>query len=470
MILITLVIACGYGLLVAALNTFDLGSVLTVQSLGLSEARAVLLIITLSTLLGFYMEPFNGVISATMGQALPSVLLAVSKAVELIGAACALIVFSAGPVTVAAVMLGATLLNLAMNVVVAIFYAPWISFSFRDFDLGALRRTWKASLGFFALLVCVVVFASQLPRLIIFHYFGASVLAGFSVLVIYTRAARLLAQTMSQGAQVEIGRAFAHGLLSQVKHIIEAILGGAVGTAGLILAAEIVLAPVVIPIWTHGQVQFSWDVLVVLALVAFVGAYFDAAMVGVAAINRVGSTALAYGAGLAVGLLGGTALLPILGPVREFCLVRLLLPEFSGAWAAIRRLNNTVPELRLAGASTIAVALDPHQLRRLKTTGDPRPSRSGSRWLHMACCWIRAWQSVPPLMIIGQASFGWRRAAPTTQIPWNSIRQVAEQFVAKESPADIWPFRAADTRTLAAATKKGICRRHFDPIQLSADN
>lgn len=311
MILITLVIACGYGLLVAALNTFDLGSVLTVQSLGLSEARAVLLIITLSTLLGFYMEPFNGVISATMGQALPSVLLAVSKAVELIGAACALIVFSAGPVTVAAVMLGATLLNLAMNVVVAFFYAPWISFSFRDFDLGALRRTWKASLGFFALLVCVVVFASQLPRLIIFHYFGASVLAGFSVLVIYTRAARLLAQTMSQGAQVEIGRAFAHGLLSQVKHIIEAILGGAVGTAGLILAAEIVLAPVVIPIWTHGQVQFSWDVLVVLALVAFVGAYFDAAMVGVAAINRVGSTALAYGAGLAVGLLGGTALLPI---------------------------------------------------------------------------------------------------------------------------------------------------------------
>jgi O-antigen/teichoic acid export membrane protein len=345
MVLITLVIACGYGLLVAALNTFDLGSVLTVQSLGLSEARSVILIVTLSTLLGFYVEPLNGVISATMGQAVPSVLLAISKAVELIGAACALIVFSARPVTVAAVMLGATLLNLTTNMIVALLYAPWISLSLRDFDLGALQRTWKASLGFFALLVCVVVFASQLPRLIIFHYFGASVLAAFSVLVIYTRAARLLAQTVSQGAQVEIGRAFAHGQLGQVKNIIEAILGGAVGTAGLILAVEIVLAPIVIPIWTHGQVRFSWDVLAVLAAVAFAGAYFDAAMVGVAAINRVGSTALAYGAGLTVGLLGGTALLMILGPVG-IC-IGLLLPEFSGAWAAIRELNNTVPSLGL---------------------------------------------------------------------------------------------------------------------------
>lgn len=74
------------------------------------------------------------------------------------------------------------------------------------------------------------------------------------------------------------------------------------------------------------------------------------------------------------------------------------------------------------------------------------------------------------LMIISPkpASAG-EATAPTTQIPWNSIRQVAEQFVAKELPADIWPFRAADTRTLAAATKK-VFADYFDPIQLSADN
>jgi O-antigen/teichoic acid export membrane protein len=344
-VLITLVVVCAYGLLVAVLNTFDLSSVLAVQSLGSAEARSVILIIALSILLGFYLEPLNGVISATMGQVLPSVLLAISKAVELIGAALALIVFSARPVTIATVVLGATLLNLAMNIVVAVLHAPWVSLSLRNFDFSALRRTWKASLGFFALLVCVVVFATQLPRLIIFHFFGASVLAGFSVLVIYTRAARLLAQTMSQAAQVEIGRAFAHGMLGQVKNIIEAILGGAVGTAGLILVVEIVLAPVVIPIWTHGQVQFSWGVLAALAAVAFVGAYFDAAMVGVAAINRVGSTALAYAAGLVIGLLGGTILLPILGPAA-ICL-GLMLPELGGAWAAIRTLNNTVPHLGL---------------------------------------------------------------------------------------------------------------------------
>jgi hypothetical protein len=72
------------------------------------------------------------------------------------------------------------------------------------------------------------------------------------------------------------------------------------------------------------------------------------------------------------------------------------------------------------------------------------------------------------LIVIGLPA-AWADEQSSRQIPWDSIRQVAEQFVAKESPADAWPFKAADTPSLAAATKK-VFADYFDPIQLSADN
>jgi len=232
-----------------------------------------------------------------------------------------------------------------LNVVVALRSAPWLSFSLRDFDTAALRRTWKASLGFFALLVCLAVFDTQVPRLIIFHYFGGAVLAGFSVLVIYTRAARLIAATMSQATQVEIGRAFASGTMDQVKSLIESILGSAIGMAGLILVAEIAAAPIIIPIWTHGHVAVDWSVLLALALVAFVGAYFDAALSGVAAINRVGLVAVSYAGCLAVGLLAGLAALAAFGPAA--IALGLVLPELGGSWAALQTLRTAMPAAQL---------------------------------------------------------------------------------------------------------------------------
>jgi O-antigen/teichoic acid export membrane protein len=338
--LLTCVIVPAYALLYGALRIFDLQTVIALHSLGFSDARSIILIVTLSTLLSFYAEPLNGVISAAIGQATPSLLFAVSKAVELLGTA-AVLLLSGNPVLVAMVILGATFLNLAMNVIVACVYAPWVSFSIRDFDVGALQRTWRASLGFFALLTCIAIFDGQVPRLIIYHYFGGAVVAVFSILVIYTRAARLLALTVSQAAQVEIGRAFAHQLTDQVQSLTETILGSAVGIAGLILLSEIVLAPIVIPIWTHGHMTVAWDILLALALVAFIGAYFDAAMVAVSAINRVGLVALGYGISLAVGLLAGVAALPYLGPVA--IALGLLLPEFGGSWAALRTLNQVLP-------------------------------------------------------------------------------------------------------------------------------
>ena len=341
-ILITLVVIVAFATLSAVLHWGDVRRFVSLQSISVDEAIKIIEVATLAALLTFYGEPLGGVIGAARGATLPSMLFALSKGVELLGVA-AVLILGGSPIQAAIVMLGATLVNLTVNVIAACWVAPWISFSFRDFDFAAVQRTWRASLGFFLLLICMAVFDGQAPRLIVFHYFSATALASFSTFVIYTRAARLLALTISQATQVEIGRAFAHGLSDQAKELIETIIGSALGIGGLILLGELALAPIVIPLWTHGHVAVAWEILVPLSLVALAGAYFDAVMAAVAAINQVGRAAIGYGSGLAFGLLAGILALPVLG--AGSIALGLVVPECTGALAGLLTLRRTTPPL-----------------------------------------------------------------------------------------------------------------------------
>lgn len=55
------------------------------------------------------------------------------------------------------------------------------------------------------------------------------------------------------------------------------------------------------------------------------------------------------------------------------------------------------------------------------------------------------------------AAFAGDEAANRTPIPFDSVRAIAENYVAKELPAGGWPFEVADTHTLATA-EKSVCR------------
>jgi O-antigen/teichoic acid export membrane protein len=232
-----------------------------------------------------------------------------------------------------------------MNLVVALKCAPWMSFRLRDFDTAVLERTWKASLGYFVLFVCVTVVYVQVPRLMVFHFLGAAALATFAIVSTYTRAARMFAMMISQPAQVEIGRALACGHIEDLRRLIETILGSSLGLALILLPVELAMAPVIIPLWTRGQVPADWDVLIPLALVALVGTYFDALMAAVAATNRVTMVALGYGLSLCAGLLAGTLAIPWFGAMAvSSC---LLLPELGGSLAAIRTLQRVIPGARI---------------------------------------------------------------------------------------------------------------------------
>lgn len=341
MALLTGVVVVGFALLAGALSVIDLGAFVSLRAISLEDAKAVIRIAGLAALLAFYVEPFIGVIGSAIGAAMPNVLFAIAKIVELVGIIVALHL-SAGPVGVALIMLAATLLNLLMNVVVALQVAPWVRFKLVDFDTGLLARTWKASLGFFVLWVCVNIVSVHVSRLIVFQFFGASALAAFTVIATYTRAARMVPSMVSQATQVEIGRAFGQRQYDQFRSLVEAVMASTTVIAVVLLVIEVLAAPVVIPLLTRGQFGVDWHLLCMLALIALVGTYFDAVLVAAASLNRVTRIAANYAAALTVGLIAAVLLKDWLGLWAIG--LGLLLPELSGAVTAFRTLRQSVPE------------------------------------------------------------------------------------------------------------------------------
>jgi hypothetical protein len=55
------------------------------------------------------------------------------------------------------------------------------------------------------------------------------------------------------------------------------------------------------------------------------------------------------------------------------------------------------------------------------------------------------------------------------QVDWLLVRQLAEQFVYRESPPNAWPFAPANVAELSTARKK-VFSHYFDPFPLSDDN
>jgi O-antigen/teichoic acid export membrane protein len=339
-VLLAAMVLAGCVILAGALAWLDPRAAMSLTSFTAEDGRAVILILALSMFVSFFVDPLGGVLSAAVGAGTPNFLSAIAKGSEIIAIAIA-IQFSASPLVVAGITLSSTLLNLVLNVVTGVRVAPWLSFRLSNFDIDAFQRTWKASLAYFSMIVFMTFVYMQVPRLVIFHFFGATALAGFAVLVAYTRAGRMLAMLISQSAQVEIGRAFGAGRTEQFRTMVATLLGTTFVLALLLLLAELLAAPLIVPIWTRGQVSVAWDLLTALALVALVGSLFDALFLSVAAVNRVVRVAVGYGAGLAIGFAAGLALLPWLGPVA--LAIALIVPEIGGAWAAMRTLSLACP-------------------------------------------------------------------------------------------------------------------------------
>jgi O-antigen/teichoic acid export membrane protein len=340
-VLVTVIVVIAFALLVAALAVVPLADIVTLRALPLPEARNIVLIIGLQALLIFYVEPFAGVLGAAVGAWLPNLISAAARASGLIAIAVALS-REATPQSVALILLATTIGQLSLSLLLGLWLAPWMSLRLRDFDTHALARTWRASLGFFGLTVFMGVIYFQVPRLVVFHFFGAPAVAAFTVFVTYTRAARMLALMVSQAAQVEIGRAFGHGHSARFKLLIETAASTSVVAAAILLAGALGAAPLIVPLWTHGHVAIAWDLLWALGVAALIGTYFDALLVSVSALNRVGVVALYYGAALSVALAIGTSVAPLLGPVA--IAAALIVPEIAGAVAALQALRAAAPD------------------------------------------------------------------------------------------------------------------------------
>ncbi len=328
----------GAAILAAAAQVIDFHWFMSTTTLTPGEARVIFLLLGLWLLVSFYIEPLAGVIGAVRGAGVPNASFAAGKAVEIVGIGIA-VYLGAGPVAVAAIILSATTLTVLVDLALAIHCAKWLSFRLSDFDPGAIRRVRTAAFGFFCIHVSTNLINLHVPRLIVIYSLGPAALSIFTVFVTYTRAARNFALMVSQATQVEIGKAFAGDGREAARALLVPMARNALRSAGVLLAAELALAPFVIPAWTHGHVAVDWPLLTASALVALAGTYFDAVLVAVSAFNRVAPASIFYAAGLVVGIGAALALLPWLGLVAVAG-VGMLAPEVIGAFGATMTIRS----------------------------------------------------------------------------------------------------------------------------------
>ena len=361
--LITVISLAAAAILSLVVSVFDPAKYFSLGAFSHREAVWTVLIFGWSVVAGFYIEPFSAVVGAARGAGIPNFLSGACKVAE-IAAIMVALHFSAGPIAVAAIILCSVTLNVFGNLFFAIRVAPWLSLRWAQFDRETIARIWKAALGFFCISVCLNIVYVQAPRLIVFHGFGAAALAGFTIFVTYTRAARNVICMIPQSAQVELGRSFAGGNMAQLRRMIESVTVTtvSVGAVGLLLA--LLVSPIVIPLWTHGNVSVQWDLLIVLAAVNLVGCYFDPLLVAASAMNQMTLISLSYATGLMIGIGASLLLLPSAGlaAIAGLC---MMPAELGGAIAGRRSVEKMVGKLDLGGtALSLVRSTIPALLRR----------------------------------------------------------------------------------------------------------
>ncbi len=340
MVLVSAIVFVGLSAVMLLVFGFHAVSIFSLTSISAAEGSRVLVLTGLTVLVSFYVEPIAGAMAAAVGASTANGIAACAKVLELAGLFIALNL-SASPATVATIIFAGVVFHVLTDIVVAGYRVPWLSFRLADFDPAVLRETWRPALGFFGLFVCINLIGVQVPRIVVFQAFGAAALSMFTVFVTYTRMARLFSSTVSLAAQAEMGRSYANGGVDEARRLIEHVLGSTVYLTLGLLIFELIAAPVIIPVWTHGEVPIAWDVLVALAIVALVGAYSDTLLISLSALNRVGLISAWYAVGLGLGIVLGIALAPI-GGLLAVIAATLFLPELVSGLSATRVLTGIV--------------------------------------------------------------------------------------------------------------------------------
>ncbi len=287
-------------------------------------------------LLAFFIEPLAGVLGAVRGAGLPMQMQALVKAGELLVVGLALLA-RLPPLAVAVIFAVSSLAGVLLHGWLAFRLAPWLRLERGRCDPEAVRRNWRAALGFFGLAFAVNVINLQAPRLIVGIFAGPAALSAFTVFITYTRTARSLAAVIAQALQVEVGRLAGAGQFEALRPVFRAAIGRSSALGLLLIGGVLLVAPWFIPAWTHGKIAVAWPLLAILALVAMVGTVFDAELALAAGMNRVARLAVYYGAGSMSAMLLALAGARWSGRVEPVALA-MLISEIVGVYAASRLL------------------------------------------------------------------------------------------------------------------------------------
>ncbi len=231
----------------------------------------------------------------------------------------------AGPVTLAAWLLGGQIIAMVGLYVLAIHWSPWPIFGLRAASWTVFKATLKPAVGYMGFPIAQVVTLQG----------GLQVLnqvASPSVVVAFTMARTLMRLIIQAGVvannalKPEISRLAGQGKLAEAKQFSDKTSRWILGACFVMYCVLLFVGPSVIELWGHSKVSMQWNELSLIGLHALANvAWFISASMLIAT-NRHTVLAFCYGVASCVTLIVWWLMANWISPIAGISLV-LLIPE-----------------------------------------------------------------------------------------------------------------------------------------------
>jgi len=244
-------------LILAGISLFPLSKILHLSQI---DDRAALIIIAFSAS-QLWIQTVRGLmvaaLYATGSYGFAYYLAGISKLVELVAVACAVVLFKGSQVSAAGIIAAVALLDLVIVTVWARRAAPWARLDLRVFDKAWLLTQVKPAIGFAVSNLATQGILVQGPRVILGAMLGGTAVAMYAI---YGTAMRLVDQLLLMVVmplEVEIAHSVGRNDPQRTHRLI--VLGTQFSWILFILvsAGLLLLGPMVFLLWTHGRVPFS---------------------------------------------------------------------------------------------------------------------------------------------------------------------------------------------------------------------
>lgn len=278
-----------------------LGNWFGFREIGSGELTVVLLLLVVHVLVGFQGGLLNGGFWCSGRYPLGMVLASTTQLIEF-AALTAAVALGGGPVQAAQAYLAGRLLGTLLTRVALKWATPWLHYGLSKTSLRVIQRLAGPSFASLAFPLGNALNVQGM-RLIVGLVLGPAAVAVFVPLRTLSNFAAQPRFIVNRLIQPELGLAFGANEVRLFSRLFLRGCQAAFWSCLLVVAALLLIAPWLWPVWTRGEVEMHWPLFLILLTVALTNSVWHTALMVPYATNRHGRIALVFMAVYGVGAL-----------------------------------------------------------------------------------------------------------------------------------------------------------------------